>query len=203
MRLFDRSPIALGAYGLATLLAMFELAVLWQALHPQVSDNYRAYYIDRTNTCLSQPVTGEYTLGTEIDFRSGGPNTRELRPCGWDGPAGDGMHSIGETSRLLFDVGAAQPLSLMLELTGVSLEGPPVQHVDVSANGVALGTLEVTPGRTDRFTTAVPAAVIDGAGKLMIQLDFPDAIDPSKGRVSNTHWRAVKLSAASVTPTSK
>ncbi|PXA98852.1 hypothetical protein DMC47_06575, partial [Nostoc sp. 3335mG] len=119
----DRSPLALGLYALAALLALFELAVLWQALHPDVSDEYRAYYIDQTTTCLPQPVTGEYTLGTVLNFRSGGDNTRELRPCGWDGPAGDGMHSIGETSRLRFAVPSRQALRLSLELTGVTLPG--------------------------------------------------------------------------------
>ena len=46
MRLFDRRPAAIGAYALGALLAGFELTVLWQALHPNVSDDYRAYYIE-------------------------------------------------------------------------------------------------------------------------------------------------------------
>ena len=87
MRLSDRSPLALGAYALAALLALTELAVLWQALHPAVSADYRAYYIDRTTTCLPQPVTGDYVLGKELNFRAEGDETRELRPCGWTGPA--------------------------------------------------------------------------------------------------------------------
>jgi hypothetical protein len=187
-----------GLYALAALIAATELAILWQGLHPQVPDDFRAYYIERTTTCLPQPVTGDYALGTEIDFRSGGPDTRELRPCGWEGPAGDGMHSIGETSRLRLAVGAALPLELMLELTGVTLPGPGTQRVLVSVNGLAVGEADVAPGETGRFTFPVPPAALD-TGFADIALDFPDAISPRPG-MSNTQWRAVKLTAASLRP---
>ncbi len=201
LRLSDRSVPALGTYTLAALLAFLELAVLWQALHPSVPDIYRAYYIDRTTTCLPQPVSGEYQLGTEIDFRSGGPDTRELRPCGWDGPAGDGMHAIGESSRLRFAAGAPQPLELMLELTGVTLPGPPMQRVVVSVNDQVLGEAEVRPGETDRFTFAVPAEAIGDSGLADVLLEYPNAISPRQG-MSNTHWRSVKLTSGSLAPQS-
>lgn len=193
----ERHNPALAAYALAALLALLELAVLWQALHPVVSDQYRAYYIDRTTTCLPQPVTGVYALGTELDFRSGGDDTRELRPCGWDGPAGDGVHAVGESSRLLFQVSQAQPLTLMLELAAVTLPGPAQQRVRVTAGGVVLGELLVTPGHIERFTLQVPVDAIS-AGALSIVLDYPYAISPAP-RTANTHWRSVKLTAASLT----
>lgn len=197
--LSDRSPLALGAYALAAVLALFELAVLWQAVHPDVSENYRAYYLDKSTTCLPQPVTGQYALGTVLDFRSDGDDTRELRPCGWDGPAGDGMHSIGESSLLRFELGQPQPLTLMLELTGVTMDGPPLQTVVLSAGGIALGTIEVTPGQTERFTLPIPASAMDENGTLVIQFDYPQAIRPGP-RIANTYWRSVKLIAASLSP---
>lgn len=197
MRLSERSPAALGAYALAALLALFELAVLWQTLHPNVSADYRAYYIDRTTTCLPQAVTAEYSLGTELDFRSGGDNTRELRPCGWDGPAGDGMHAIGTSSRLRLAVGAPQDLTLMMELTGVGLPGAARQRVVLSAGDTALGEWQVTPEQTGRFTLAIPAsAIIDGTLDLL--LTYPDAINP--GRIADTYWRSVKLTALRLGP---
>lgn len=199
LRLSDRSPLTLGAYALAAILALFELAVLWQALHPNVSADYRAYYIDRTTTCLPQPVTGEYVLGTELNFRSEGDETRELRPCGWTGPAGDGTHSVGETSRLRFAVDAKGPLTLMLELTGVTLPGPAQQRVLISANGQEIGEIAVTPDKTERFTISIPASALDDDGFVDLKFDYPDAISPGK-RVSNTYWRSVKLTAASLSP---
>lgn len=199
MRLSDRSPLTLGAYALAAVLALFELAILWQALHPNVSADYRAYYIDRTTTCLPQPVTGEYTLGKELNFRSEGDETRELRPCGWTGPVGDGTHSVGQTSRLRFAVEATGPLTLMLELTGVTLPGPPRQRVLVSANDQEIGDIAVTPDNTERFAISIPASALDADGFVDIRLDYPDAISPGR-RVSNTYWRSVKLTAASLSP---
>ncbi|CAN7294514.1 hypothetical protein [Devosia sp. LjRoot3] len=195
----DRSPLTLGAYALAAILALFELAVLWQALHPNVSADYRAYYIDRTTTCLPQPVTGEYVLGTELNFRSEGDETRELRPCGWTGPAGDGTHSVGETSRLRFAIDAKGPLTLMLELTGVTLPGPAQQRVLISANGHDIGEVAVTPDQTERFVISIPAGALDDDGFVDLKFDYPDAISPGK-RVSNTYWRSVKLTAASLSP---
>ncbi|WP_449394149.1 hypothetical protein [Devosia riboflavina] len=195
----DRSPLALGAYALAAILALFELAILWQGLHPNVSDDYRAYYIDRTTTCLPQPVTGEYVLGTELNFRSEGDETRELRPCGWTGPAGDGTHSVGQLSRLRFAASDTGPLTLMLELTGVTLPGPAKQRVIVSANDQEIGEIAVTPDQTERFTISIPASALDGDGFVDIKLDYPDAISPGK-RVSNTYWRSVKLTALSLSP---
>ncbi|WP_353921017.1 hypothetical protein [Devosia sp.] len=199
MRLSDRSPLALGAYALAAILALFELAILWQGLHPNVSDDYRAYYIDRTTTCLPQPVTGKYVLGTELNFRSEGDETRELRPCGWTGPAGDGTHSVGQLSRLRFATSETRPLTLMLELTGVTLPGPAQQRVIVSANDQEIGEIAVTPDKTERFTISIPASALDGDGFVDIKLDYPDAISPGK-RVSNTYWRSVKLTALSLSP---
>ena len=199
LRLSDRSPLALGAYALAALLAVLEVIILWQGIHPNVSEDYRAYYIDRTTTCLPQPVTAEYVLGTELDFRSEGDDTRELRPCGWTGPAGDGTHSVGETSKLRFAVSTPSALTLMLELTGVTLEGPPQQRVVVSANGTKLTEIAVTPDKTERFTIAVPADVVGNSGYIDFVLDYPDAIRPGK-RVANTYWRSVKLTAAALSP---
>lgn len=198
MRWFDRSPAGLALYALAALLAIAEIVVLWQAMHPRVPDAYRAYYIDRTTTCLPQPVTGAYTLGTEVDFTSEGEDTRELRPCGWEGPAGDGMHAVGESSRLRFAVSEQRDLVLMLELSGVTLDGATEQHVDVSVGDRVVGRAVLEPGQTRRFSFPVPtAAIVDGHAD--IELAYPDAISPRPG-TANAYWRSIKLSAAALIP---
>lgn len=198
LRLSDRHPAALGAYALAALLALLELGLLWQTLNPRVSDDYRAYYIDRTTTCLPQPVTGAYTLGTPLDFRTGGAATRELRPCGWDGPAGDGTPSIGESSRLRFAVDRPQDLVLTLELNASTLEGPPQQRVEISAGNAPIGEALVIPDQADRFIFEIPAsAVIDGFVDILF--DYPDAIAPRPG-IANNYWRSIKLISLSLAP---
>src|SRR5688572_14035050 len=93
-------------------------------LHPQVPADYHAYYIDQSTTCLNQPVSGDYVLGTEVSFLPDGlEQARSLRVCGWEGPAGDGTHAVGKTSRLRFAVPeTASPLALELELGLVAVK---------------------------------------------------------------------------------
>lgn len=194
------SPRFILTYAAVAALALLELVVAWQAIHPHVPEDYRAYYIDQTTTCMRQPVTGAYVLGSDIDFRSGGDNTRELRPCGWEGPVGDGMHALGETTRLRFAVSAPnQPLVLTLELTAVTLPDAPEQRIVISANGTPLGTTTRSPGQTARTDFAVPSGLASATGLLDIKLDFPDAIRARPGD-SNTRKRSVKLTEARLAP---
>ena len=192
------SPRFIATYGLVAVLALAELAVAWQAIHPHVPEEYRAYYIDQTTTCMRQPMTGAYVMGTTVNFRSGGDNTKELRPCGWEGPAGDGVHLLGETARLRFAVGdATGPLRLSLELTATDIEGAPDQRVVVSANGAPIGTVTVAKGQTRSFTVDIPAGLTAATGLLDVVLDVPDAVRSRPGD-SNTRKRSIKLSEASV-----
>ncbi|RVD45878.1 hypothetical protein EN741_03515, partial [Mesorhizobium sp. M4B.F.Ca.ET.019.03.1.1] len=78
-----RSAVSLGGYGLAAALALSELAILTLALNPDVNGDYRAYYIDRTTTCLNRDAIGSYTPGRTISFRSDGARqTAAMRVCG-------------------------------------------------------------------------------------------------------------------------
>lgn len=191
------STIDLALYGAVAIILAVELVVFWRALNPSATGDYRAYYIDKTTTCLPQPVTGAYQLGRWVSFRSDGARfTRELRPCGWEGPVGDGTHSVGETSRLRFAAGpTVAPLELALEMVAVDLPGPPSQRVRVSANGVFVGEAAVRPGESRLSTFQIPATALERTDVLDIALDFPDAILPGPG-VSNTRKRSIKLLAA-------
>ncbi|GLQ54509.1 hypothetical protein [Devosia nitrariae] len=191
------SPVTLAAYGAVAIILAVELVVFWRALNPSAEGDYRAYYIDKTTTCLAQPMTGAYELGRRVSFRSDGAAlTRELKPCGWEGPVGDGTHSVGETSRLRFAVGTADaPLELALEMVAVDMPGPPRQRVRVSANGIFVGEAGLTPGEPRRATFPIPVEALGGTGILDIALDFPEAISPGPG-VSNTRKRAIKLLSA-------
>jgi hypothetical protein len=190
----------IATYGVVALLALIELSILWQAIHPNVPEAYRAYYIDHTTTCMRQPVTGAYAMGTTVDFRSGGDDTRELRPCGWEGPVGDGMHLLGETARLRFAAGAiTQPMTLTLEMTADDIDGMADQRVVVSANGSPVGTTTIARGQTVTVPFAIPAGIAAVTGLLDIELDVPDAVNSRPGD-SNTRKRSIKLTEATLTP---
>lgn len=189
-------PLRLLAYGVVALAIAFELAVVWLMLHPQVPPDYRAYYIDRTTTCLNQPVSGAYELGTTVSFRSDGLElAKPLRVCGWEGPAGDGTHAVGTSSRLRFALSATEtgPLVLTLNLVAVSRDGYPAQRMLIEANGVELGTANALAGVPLEVDLEVPPEVLAaGAGTLEVTLYFPDAISMSPSD-SDTRRRSIKL----------
>lgn len=194
------SPRFIATYGLVVVLASAELVIAWQAIHPHVPEEYRAYYIDQTTTCMRQPMTGAYVMGTTVNFRSGGDDTKELRPCGWEGPAGDGMHLLGETARLRFAVSDnTGPLKLSLELTAVDIEEAPSQRVVVSANDTPIGTVTIPRGETRSFTLDIPAGLTASTGLLDVVLDVPDAVRTRAGD-SNTRKRSIKLTEATLAP---
>lgn len=193
-----RIPSAL-AYSIVALAIAFELATLWLMLHPQVPSDYRAYYIDQTTTCLNQPVSGQYVLGQTVSFLPDGREAaKAVRVCGWDGPAGDGTHAVGLTSRLRFAVPDANPgpLALTLNLVAVEREGYPSQRVVVEANGATLGTATALAGIPLQLNLDVPADLLtSNAGLVDVALHFPDAIRISPGD-SDTRSRSIKLLSA-------
>jgi hypothetical protein len=192
------SPRFIATYVLVGALALIELVIAWQAIHPHVPDDYRAYYIDHTTTCMNQAVTGAYTMGTKVNFRSGGDDTTELRPCGWEGPTGEGMHALGESARLRFSTGVvAAPMTLTLQMTALDMDAMPDQRVEVSANGTQVGTTTIAPAQTVTVPFAIPAGITADTGLLDIVLDFPDAMRSRPGD-SNTRKRSIKLTEATL-----
>jgi hypothetical protein len=187
-------------YGAAALVAAFELYAAWVGIHPHVADSYRAYFIDQTTTCLDQPSAGTYEFGRLVSFRSGDEKaSKPLRVCGWEGPVGDGLHAVGESSRLRFALPAdASGLTLMLEMVAVDFAPNGLQQVSVVVNGQTLDTLTVTKGTPQRFTLAVPDAALGPDNQLNVELRYPIAVrvDPQD---SNTRKRSIKLTAGSVT----
>ncbi|RYG96645.1 MAG: hypothetical protein EON57_14805, partial [Alphaproteobacteria bacterium] len=133
-----RQPLALVAYALTALLLAAYALVMWWTIHPNVPDSYRAYYIDQTTTCMNQPVPGTYALGTVVSFLpDGAAAAKPLKPCGWEGPVGDGTHAVGTSSRLRFSwtEPATGPLALSLDLIAIKKDDAPVpQTVDVVVN---------------------------------------------------------------------
>ena len=190
-------------YGLAALAIACELGVTWLALHPAVGPDYRAYYIDMSTTCLNKPVSGTYALGDQLSFLPRGHGAAlKVRVCGWDGPAGDGTHSVGTTSRMRFTVPASTgDLILTLEMSAVGGVGHPAQQrVGVLANDMPVGNVTIAGEDLATAHFDIPAAAIDKAtGHIDIVLSYPDAVQMYPGD-SNTHWRSIKLRWARLRP---
>lgn len=195
-------PLKLAAYALTALLLAGYAVVLWWAAHPTVPQNYRAYYIDQSTTCMDQPVPGTYTLGTIVSYLpDGGAIAKPTKPCGWEGPVGDGTHAVGTSARLRFNWGepASEPLMLSLDMVALTRDGVPMpQAVDVTVNDRRLTTLRVDAGAPRHFTIPLPADIAP-EGRVDVLLDFPDSVqmgptDPP------TRWRSIKLLSAGLLP---
>jgi hypothetical protein len=192
------STLRLGAYLLVGLVALFELGVFWLMLHPDVPPDYRAYYIDKTTTCLNQPVSGTYTLGTVIPFTPEGREAaKPIRVCGWERPTGDGTHAVGTSARLRFTYAEpATALTLKLSMVAVKKGGQPLtQHVQIVANGTLVDTVTVTGDAPHDFAVPLPTA----GGKLELELRFPDAVQMGPTDPDN-RLRSIKLLSAALLP---
>jgi hypothetical protein len=190
----------IAAYVLLVMIVAFELFVLWCVLHPNVPEDYRAYFIDHTTTCLNQPVSGTYRLGEVISFLPDGADAaKPVRVCGWEGPVGNGTHAVGERSRLRFTFKErAANLVLTLEMIAVESETQPSQQVNVVVNGTTVQQLQVGSDKPQTFRVPLPPKLVDAAdGRLDVILDFPTALRmaPTDG---NTRKRSIKLLSASV-----
>ncbi|MGV3490824.1 MAG: hypothetical protein ACO1OG_05810 [Devosia sp.] len=189
-------------YVLAAAVALFELVVFWLMLHPEVPPEYRAYYIDKTTTCLNHPVTGEYTLGTMIDFTGPvGASTRQNRVCGWEGPVGDGLHAVGTSSRLRFVfTEPAEALTLDLSLVALDREEQPTQRVVVLVNGTEIDTVTVSPGTPQAFSFVLPADLVAAAnGRIDLELGLPDAVTMGNTDPDNRR-RSIKVTSVALLP---
>ena len=186
-------------YGLAALVALFELGVSWISLHPHVPADYRAYYLAQTTTCLNEPVSGAYSNGAEIPTISGYERlVANIRVCGFEGPVGDGLHLVGESGRLRFKMmGPQHRLRLMLQMVAVDFTAPKGQEMDVVVNGEPVGSVHVSTGKPQRFSFAIPDDLLKADGLVDVELKAPDAVkvDPTD---SNTRKRSIKLSAVRV-----
>lgn len=193
------SPLRLGAYILCGLVALFELGVVWLMLHPNVPPDYRAYYIDKTTTCLNQPVSGRYTLGTTVRFTPVDKNAaRLIRVCGLEGPTGDGNHAVGTSARLRFAYAEpATALTLQLAMVAIQKGGATLsQRVEIVANGAPLATVTLDAAAPQQFSIPLTAPA---DGKLELELRFPDAVQMGPTDPDN-RLRSIKLLSASLLP---
>ena len=189
-----RRAVSLGGYTLAAVLAGSEIVILALALHPNVSADYRAYYIDRTTTCLNRDATGSYILGQTISFRpDGAKEASSIRVCGWSVPVDDGTHSWGETSRLRLKI---PPLrnGLTATLQMAAFIRPPqiTQRVVISVNGVRVYEVTLSDKKPKTISFVIPHAALGNAKALEMAFDYLDGIPPSPG-ASNIYKRSIKL----------
>lgn len=169
-------------YGLAAAILAAEATVFGLALFPNVDPAYRAFYIDRTTDCYPLPVTGDYQLGSTLDFSDPARALRaRVARCGWRDPAQHGSWTDGQLSMLRFRLDPALVSDLVLTLDlHPYLHGPlQTQLVELTANGIALAPLTLRERKRSTVQLLVPAAAVAaGQGILDLELRFPNARSP-------------------------
>ncbi|RWP92831.1 MAG: hypothetical protein EOR12_04735 [Mesorhizobium sp.] len=186
--------ISLGAYALAAVLAVSELAILALALHPNVHADYRAYYIDRTTTCLNRDAIGSYSLGQTVSFRSdGAKRVAGMKVCGWSGPVADGTHSLGETSRLRLQIPPLRDgLKATLQMAAVIRPPQMTQRVIISVHGASVHKVTLSGKQPITVSFVIPHAAFSDASTFEMTFDYLDGIPPSQA-ASDIYKRSIKL----------
>jgi hypothetical protein len=197
-RLFVPRPLA---YFLIAALALFEVGVVVLVLHPNVSDLYRAYYIQRSTSCWPRKITGVYQPNQLISFAFGvkGGSAEDVELCGWNLLEGMGTWTLGDDVRLRLGVPVpGRPFSLILTAEAFISAQNPVQRVIVSVGGKTVKTFVYTS--PDPLTTRIdiPAEVVPpGARTIDVKLGLPDALAPLEISL-NTDGRELALRVISV-----
>jgi hypothetical protein len=194
-----RRQVFRAGYVLAALLAGAEIAVLALALNPRVHSDYRAFYIDRATTCLNRDRLGSFHLGETVSFRhlerqpERMNRAESMKVCGWTGPAGDGTHSLGETSRLRVKVtGVRGGLVATLEMVPVLRPPQTAQRVVISANGLRVHEVTLTGNAPQKVSFTIPQAALADAAVLDLEFDYPDSVRQTPV-ASNIYDRAIRL----------
>jgi hypothetical protein len=173
----------------AIALAGFELWAASLMLSPQVSANYRDYYVSGVTDCWPRAVSGRYRLGQPLSFRDDpvGRSTVRHRQCGWIAPFSAGSWSVGDRAQLRFAFDVPET-GLVIGLVAQGYIGTDhrEQRVEMRVNDVRLNDLVFTP--TSQGFAAVPVsadvAALDPDG-VTIRFDFPDRISPLAMGVNN------------------
>ncbi|MER9319844.1 hypothetical protein NKI31_30940 [Mesorhizobium sp. M0659] len=193
LSLYGRAGSTRG-YALALVLAVSEIIILALALNPDVNADYRAYYIDRTTTCLNRDAVGSYTPGQTVSFRSdGAKQAAGMMVCGWSGPVADGTHSLGETSRLRLEIPSLRDeLTATLQMSAVIRPPQTIQRVIISVNGVRVHEVTLSSKDPTTISFAIPHTAFASAKVLEVTFDYRDGIPPSPA-ASKIYKRAIKL----------
>lgn len=163
-------------------LAAFELGVVYLVFNPNVSERYRAFFLERSTDCWPGDVSGTIEPGRRISFLKAdaeGP-ARHLLLCGWIKAEGTGTWSRGPEARLLLQLPPDARSAAFLDLKLLPFVTPehPRQRVEISANDIALAELELTKDSSSSVPLEIPPGAIGEDGRVEILFMMPDAVAP-------------------------
>jgi hypothetical protein len=156
---------------IVAMIVVVDLIVLYMVLKPNVTDDYRAYYIDRSASCFPRAdnvATGFYPLGEPITFvpDRNGYALDTVRWCGFMPPSNTGIRSFGDYGILRIKTQLPDD-DFLLTFTswGNTDSSKPERDVQVLVNDTRVGTLAFTSAKRIDGKFLVPQVVARSGGK--------------------------------------
>jgi hypothetical protein len=164
----------------AAVLGLAQLVVFWLAFHPNVSEEYRAHYIDHTQTCWiprSQLAQNHFADLPRSQSASGlnFATACAVLPSGWWPVEGWGIWSLGAVSHMRVPYDAAtKTLSLTLKAPEFL---PAPQRVLIRVDNLPPVEVEIPPGAIRDVPLPRPAPL---SGVARIEIDVPHPLAPKQ-----------------------
>ena len=170
---------------IAVVLGFAQLVVVWLALHPDVSDEYRAYYIDHTRSCWLSPSQPVQTYLADLPRSQPVSGLNFLSACavlslGWRRIEDWGVWSTGTISRVRV------PYDTDTKAISLTLRAPPLlpapQRVLIRVDSLPSVDVEIPPGAIREVSLPRPAPP---SGVAQIEIDVLPPLSPKQAGQSN------------------
>ncbi|MCG7394129.1 hypothetical protein MHY87_14565 [Microvirga sp. ACRRW] len=156
-------------YAMALAFIAFELFILALTRYPQVSEEYRAYYITHTAPCPPLRRGRSYKLGTTVSLTSAAdPSARNYLACNWSKANEEGTWTEKSYSKIYMSLRPPEgDLIMKLGILGFAGERNN-QEIEVSVNGTVLTTWTLPTRQSGEAELTIPQAVASD-GNLQVQ----------------------------------
>jgi hypothetical protein len=188
------------------IVALFGGVVLWMILHPNVEEDYRNYYIDRSWSCFPRLISFHYPLGEPVSFVKDRPGYKRdtIRWCGFMPAKVDGIKSFGDYGilKLKFNI-PDEPLLFTFSSWANTNATKPARDVGIEVNGQLLGNITFKDAKRVNGSFIIPAAVAKAAEDGMVEIRFNVPRIALPGTNSEPVTLQVRLEAIRLVPLSK
>ena len=190
-----RSALYLGSM---LAIAVGYSVILKVAKSPNVSPEYRAYFLTQELRYWPGADGLNYDLGTVVEFNQSPPFVGR----NWRRSEAWGLWSSSPQAKMLFHF-VGRPTATNLTLTFNIVRGytkASSQSVILRSNGEVVGNFIVAVDRPTTLETTIPTAHIDEQGMLSLDFSFPNCVSPlSLGLSTDYRCLAIGLSTMTIT----
>jgi len=152
---------------LIAIVAVFELYTFRKIFHPNVSDQYKLYYIDKKLYSWSHGQGIQYNIGSELDYAS---IERFLSRSGWYRAKNAPKWSKGEVSSIYFKTSNIEKYkgNILLNLKTFGM-----QSIRVTLNGISIGNKKIDSKNIDTVFNFKPEILYENKINTL-QFNFPN-----------------------------